>query len=149
MDMTTERPPSYRTSSARKGPIGLVAEAIREVRGRRRLIRYLAQADLKKKGTDTFFGNIWWVLDPLLQMAVYVILVTVIFARTQPAYPLFIFAAILPWKWFTTVTTDAIQSVSGQDKLIKQLQFPKIVLPAATMITGAASASMNATRPAG
>jgi ABC-type polysaccharide/polyol phosphate export permease len=136
MDMTQERPPSYRTSSARKGPLGLVGEAIREVRGRRRLIRYLAQADLKKKGTDTFFGNIWWVLDPLLQMSVYVILVTVIFARSQPAYPLFIFAAILPWKWFTTVTTDAIQSVSGQDKLIKQLQFPKIVLPAAAMLGG-------------
>src|SRR5450759_5647252 len=64
MDMTQERPPSYRTSSARKGPLGLVAEAIREVRDRRRLIRYLAQADLKKKGTDTFFGNVWWVLDP-------------------------------------------------------------------------------------
>jgi ABC-type polysaccharide/polyol phosphate export permease len=69
-------------------------------------------------------------------MAVYVILVTVIFARTQPAYPLFIFAAILPWKWFTDVTGDAIQSVSGQDKLIKQLQFPKIVLPAAEMLSG-------------
>jgi ABC-type polysaccharide/polyol phosphate export permease len=136
MDMTQERLPSYRTSSARPSPIGSVFEAIREIRGRRRLIRYLAQADLKKKGTDTLFGNIWWVLDPLLQMAVYVILVTVIFARSQPAYPLFIFAAILPWKWFTTVTTDAIQSVSGQDKLIKQLQFPKIVLPAAAMLGG-------------
>lgn len=136
MDMTQERPPSYRTSSTRKGILGSVGEAVREVRGRRRLIRYLAQADLKKKGTDTFFGNLWWVLDPLLQMAVYVLLVTVIFARSQPAYPLFIFAAILPWKWFTTVTTDSIQSVSGQDKLIKQLQFPKIVLPAAAMISG-------------
>ncbi len=136
MDMTQERPPSYRTSSARKGILSLVPEAAREIRGRRRLIRYLSQAELKKKGTDTFFGNVWWVLDPLLQMAVYVLLVTVIFARSQPAYPLFIFAAILPWKWFTTITTDSIASVSGQDKLIKQLQFPKIVLPAATMITG-------------
>jgi ABC-type polysaccharide/polyol phosphate export permease len=136
MDMTQERPPSYRTSSARKGILGSVGEAVSEIRGRRRLIRYLSQAELKKKGTDTFFGNVWWVLDPLLQMAVYVLLVTVIFARSQPAYPLFIFAAILPWKWFTTITTDSIQSVSGQDKLIKQLQFPKIVLPAATMITG-------------
>ena len=136
MDISQERPPSYRTSSARPSPIGSIFEAVREVRGRRRLIRYLAQADLKKKGTDTLFGNIWWVLDPLLQMAVYVILVTVIFARSQPAYPLFIFAAILPWKWFTTVTTDAIASVSGQDKLIKQLQFPKIVLPASAMLGG-------------
>jgi ABC-type polysaccharide/polyol phosphate export permease len=136
MDMTQEVAAEYRTSAARLGPIGLVAEAIREIRARRRLIRYLAQADLKKKGTDTFFGNVWWVLDPLLQMAVYVILVTVIFQRSQPAYPLFIFAAILPWKWFTTTVSDAITSVSGQDKLIKQIQFPKIVLPAAASLSG-------------
>jgi ABC-type polysaccharide/polyol phosphate export permease len=137
MDISQERAPSYRTSSVRPGAIGSVFEAVREVRGRRRLIRYLAQAELKKKGTDTLFGNIWWVLDPLLQMGVYVVLVTIIFARSTPAYPLFIFAAILPWKWFTTVITDGIQSVSGQDKLIKQLQFPKIVLPAAAMLVGA------------
>jgi ABC-type polysaccharide/polyol phosphate export permease len=137
MDISQERAPSYRTSSARPGPLKSVLEAIREIRGRRRLIRYLAQAELKKKGTDTLFGNIWWVLDPLLQMAVYVVLVTIIFARSTPAYPLFIFAAILPWKWFTTVITDGIASVSGQDKLIKQLQFPKIVLPASAMLVGA------------
>jgi ABC-type polysaccharide/polyol phosphate export permease len=134
--MSQEVPAEFRSSAARPGPVGLVVEAFREVRSRRHLIRYLAQADLKKKGTDTFFGNVWWVLDPLLQMAVYVILVTVIFQRSTPAYPLFVFAAILPWKWFTTSTTDAISSVSGQDKLIKQIQFPKIVLPAAAMLGG-------------
>lgn len=136
MEMTEEVPAAFRTSAARVGPFGLLAQAARDVRDRRHLIRYLAQADLKKKGTDTFFGNLWWVIDPLLQMAVYVVLVTVIFQRSLPAYPLFIFAAILPWKWFTTAINDAITSVSGQDKLIKQIQFPKIVLPAAAMLAG-------------
>lgn len=136
MQMTEEVPAAFRTSAARVGPFGLLAQAAREVRDRRHLIRYLAQADLKKKGTDTFFGNLWWVIDPLLQMAVYVVLVTVIFQRAMVAYPLFIFAAILPWKWFTTSIGDAITSVSGQDKLIKQIQFPKIVLPAAAMLAG-------------
>jgi ABC-type polysaccharide/polyol phosphate export permease len=116
----------------------MLAEAAADIRSRWRLIRYLAQADLKRKGTDTLFGNIWWVLDPLLQMGVYVILVTVVFERSIPAYPLFIFAAILPWKWFSTVVSDAITSVSGQERLIKQIQFPKIVLPSAAMIGGIA-----------
>ena len=138
MDISQEAPAAFRTSAARPGPIGLLREAINDIRSRWRLIRYLAQADLKRKGTDTFFGNIWWILDPLLQMGVYVILVTVIFQRTTPAYPLFIFAAILPWKWFSTVVSDAITSVSGQDRLIKQIQFPKIVLPAAAMSAGIA-----------
>ena len=138
MDISTEAPAAFRTSAARPGPLGMLGEAAADIRSRWRLIRYLAQADLKRKGTDTLFGNIWWVLDPLLQMGVYVILVTVVFQRSTPAYPLFIFAAILPWKWFSTVVSDAITSVSGQERLIKQIQFPKIVLPSAAMIGGIA-----------
>ncbi len=135
MDITNDIPVAYRTTASRPGPIGLVGEALAEVRSRRRLIAYLARADLKKKGTDTLFGNIWWILDPLLQMAVYVVLVTLVFQRTTAAYPLFIFAAILPWKWFTTSMSDSISSVSGQDKLIKQIQFPKVVLPLSALLS--------------
>jgi ABC-type polysaccharide/polyol phosphate export permease len=116
--------------------VALVREAARESWSRRRLIRYLVQADLKKKGADTLLGNLWWVLDPILQMLVYVVLVTIIFQRTTPAYPLFIFAAILPWKWFTSSINDAIVSVTSQERLIKQIHFPKIVLPFAATVAG-------------
>lgn len=136
MDVTREAPISYHSTSKRLGPLALIAQAVREIQSRRRLIRYLVQADLKKKGADTILGNIWWVLDPLLQMLVYVLLVSVILDRKQADYPLFIFAAILPWKWFTTAVGDAITSVSSQDRLIKQLQFPKIVLPTAATVAG-------------
>src|SRR4029079_10574242 len=136
MDATREAPISYHSTSKRLSPIGLIAQATREIQSRRRLIRYLVQADLKKKGADTLLGNVWWVLDPLLQMLVYVLLVSVILDRKQADYPLFIFAAILPWKWFTTAVGDAITSVSSQDRLIKQLQFPKIVLPTAATVAG-------------
>jgi lipopolysaccharide transport system permease protein len=136
MDVTREAPISYHSTSKRLGPLGLIAQAAREIQSRRRLIRYLVQADLKKKGADTILGNVWWVLDPLLQMLVYVLLVSVILDRKQADYPLFIFAAILPWKWFTAAVGDAISSVSSQDRLIKQLQFPKIVLPTAATVAG-------------
>ena len=101
----------------------------REIWSHRRLTRYLVRADLKKHGSDTVLGNVWWVLDPLLQMLVYVVLVSIIFQRPTPDYPLFIFAAILPWKWFTSAVNDAISSVTGRERLIKQIHFPKIVLP--------------------
>ena len=132
-----------RSSAARPGPVGLVVEGFRDMLSRRRLIAYLIQADLKKKGADTFLGNVWWVLDPLLQMAVYVVVIGVIFARGGPDYPLFIFAAILPWKWFSSSVSDAISSVTGQERLIKQLQFPKIVLPVAATFAGIANFSFG------
>ena len=102
MSATHEAPASFRSSAVRPGPIAPVREGIQDSFSRRRLIRYLVQADLKKKGADTLLGNIWWMLDPLLQMVVYVILVSLIFQRKQPDYPLFVFAAILPWKWFSS-----------------------------------------------
>ena len=125
-----------RTTAVRPGPLGLLGVAASDVWSRRQLIRYLVSADLKKKGRDTLFGNVWWILDPLLQMAVYVVLVSIIFKRSEDDYALFIFAAILPWKWFSSAIGDAILSVSGQDKLIKQVQFPKLVLPVAAILAG-------------
>jgi ABC-type polysaccharide/polyol phosphate export permease len=131
--------PTFSSSAVRPGPMGLILEAVAELWSRRQLVRYLVQADLKKKGADSLLGNLWWVIDPLLQMLVYVVLVTVIFQRQQEAYPLFIFAAILPWKWFTSAIGDAITSVSAQDRLIKQVHFPKLVLPTAAMTAGIAN----------
>ena len=139
MSATAEAPAHFRRGATRPGPLGLLREALVEVTQRRRLIRYLVQADVRKKGADTLLGNLWWVLDPLLQMAVYVVLVSVVFDRAVPDYPLFIFAAILPWKWFQSTVQDAITSVTGADRLIRQIQFPKLVLPVASAVAGVVS----------
>lgn len=136
MSATADAPTHFRRGAVRPGPIGLLREALVEVTQRRRLIRYLVQADIRKKGADTLLGNLWWVLDPLLQMAVYVVLVSVVFNRGTADYPLFIFAAILPWKWFQSTVQDAITSVTGADRLIRQIQFPKLVLPVASAGAG-------------
>jgi ABC-type polysaccharide/polyol phosphate export permease len=121
----------YREVSGTAGPLTLLREAIGEALSRRRLVRYLVAADMKKRGSDTLLGNLWWILDPLLQMTVYVIFVTIISTRSQIDYPLFIFAAILPWKWYQSVVTDACSAVVSQAGLIRQIAFPKIVLPIA------------------
>ncbi|MBA2254496.1 MAG: ABC transporter permease [Chloroflexi bacterium] len=136
MQFVHEAPVSFRSSALRPGPLGLVAQAVREVWSRRRLIQYLVRADVKKKGSDTLLGNLWWVIDPLLQMVVYVVLFSIIFRRSQPDFPLFLFAAILPWKWFGSSIGDAVTSVVSQERLIKQIQFPKIVLPVASVAAG-------------
>ncbi|MEX2184049.1 MAG: hypothetical protein WEC14_06345 [Chloroflexota bacterium] len=137
MPATSEAPAAYRNTAGDPGAIRLIREAIADIRSRRRLVRYLVIADMRKRGADTVLGNFWWVLDPLLQMLVYVVLVTLV-ARGHGIedYPLFIFAAILPWKWFTASIVDATAAVASQDRLIKQIQFPKIVLPVAAVSAG-------------
>jgi len=136
MSVTSEAPAAFRHAAARPGPLRLIGEAITDVRSRRRLVRYLVQADIKKKGADTFLGNLWWIMDPLLQMGVYVVFVSLILDVKTKDYPLFILSAILPWKWFTTSVSDAASSVVSQERLIKQIQFPKLVLPVAATTAG-------------
>jgi ABC-type polysaccharide/polyol phosphate export permease len=128
---------SARHTSAEVSSLGLLRQGIDDIRFRQRLIRYLVQADMKKRGSDTLLGNVWWVLDPLLQMVVYVVFVAIIGrGLSHPDYPLFIFAAILPWKWFSAVVSDATSSVVRQGSLIRQIAFPKLVLPWATATAG-------------
>ena len=139
MSATSEVPAAFRHAAGERSPRRLIGEAITDIRSRQRLVRYLVQADVRKRGADTLLGNVWWVLDPILQMAVYVVFVTIVAPRTTPDYPLFIFAAILPWKWFTSSISDATSSIVSNDTLIKQIQFPKIVLPTAAVVAGVVS----------
>ena len=127
----------YRQTSGIPGPIELLREAIAEVGSRQRLIRYLVVAEMKRRGSDTIFGNLWWILDPILQMVVYVIFVSILLStKQQPDYPLFIFAAILPFKWFSSVVTDGTVAVIKDTALIRQIAFPKIILPIASATGG-------------
>jgi ABC-type polysaccharide/polyol phosphate export permease len=133
----TEAVLPVRRASEAPSAIALLREGITEVLSRQRLIRYLTQADMKKRGSDTLLGNLWWVLDPVLQMVVYVIFIAIIGRGLKhPDYPLFIFAAILPWKWFSAVVSDATAAVVKQGRLIRQIAFPKLVLPMATSVAG-------------
>jgi homopolymeric O-antigen transport system permease protein len=127
---------SIRHASGRVPWLTLVREGFTDIFSRRRLVRYLVQAEMKKRGSDTLLGNLWWIIDPILQMLVYVVFIAIVARRPAPDYPLFIFAAIVPWKWYSAVITDATTSVVRHDKLIRQIAFPKLVLPTATTTAG-------------
>ncbi|MGI8534613.1 MAG: ABC transporter permease [Candidatus Limnocylindrales bacterium] len=144
MDIASEAPASFRSSAHRPSSASLLKDAFREVIGRQRLIRYLISADVRRRGSDTILGNVWWVLDPLLQMGVYLILLSVILQRSTPDFALFLFSAILPWKWFASSITDAVSSVVRQERLIKQVQFPKIVLPVSAIASELINLSFGA-----
>lgn len=125
---------THLTPPARRGIVRLTRDGFGEMTGRWRLVRYLVGADLKRTHADTALGQAWWLLDPILQMLVYYFLFAVIFQRTTADFLLFLFAAILPWKWFSTTVNSAMNSVVGRQGLIRQVQFPKIVLPVAATV---------------
>ena len=136
---TDAAPLVLRVPSRRRSVRELIAEGVGEILNRRRLIRYMVVTNLKRTHSDTVLGQLWWVVDPLIQMLIYVVLVEIIFKRGTPDYPLFIFAAILPWKWFSIALGSSAGSVTQREGLIRQIQFPKIVLPVAALVAATVS----------
>jgi homopolymeric O-antigen transport system permease protein len=129
MGVVNEAPAVFRSSADRPGPVALIRNAITDVWSRRRLIRYMVSADVKKRGVNTVLGNVWWVLDPLITMLIYVLVMTYIFQRATPDFPLFLLSAMVPFKWFTSTIGSSTHAVTGKQSLIKQILFPKIILP--------------------
>jgi len=129
MGVVNEAPAAFRSSNDRPGSIALIRNAITDVWSRRRLIGYMVRADVKKRGVDTVLGNVWWVLDPLITMLIYVLVMTVIFQRSTPDFPLFLLSGMVAFKWFTHTIGSSTNAVAGKEGLIKQILFPKIILP--------------------
>lgn len=118
----------------RRGTIGTILESLASLVERRRLVWYLTISEVRNKGTNSILGNVWWFLDPALQLFVYFLLVSVIFQQAQPAILLFLGSAILPWKWFTAALASATTSVRGREQVMRQIAFPHIVLPTASVL---------------
>jgi len=135
MGVVNEAPAAFRSSNDRPGPVALIRNAVTDVWTRRRLIGYMVRADIKKRGVNTVLGNVWWILDPLITMMIYVLVMTVIFQRSTPDFPLFLLSAMVPFKWFTATVGASTTAVTGKETLIKQILFPKIILPVVLQIS--------------
>lgn len=103
----------------------------------RELFRVLAWRDLSVRYKQTVIGVLWVVIRPLLTM----IVLTVIFGRIAKLptngnvpYSLMVFAAILPWSFFSNGLSDASNSLINNEKLISKVYFPRMIVPIATIV---------------
>jgi lipopolysaccharide transport system permease protein len=103
----------------------------------RELFYILAWRDISVRYKQTAIGVTWAVLRPFLAMLIF----TVVFGRIakMPSngipYPILVFAAMLPWQFFSTALTEASQSLVLNDRLISKVYFPRLIIPAGTVIT--------------
>lgn len=116
---------------------GIFREAwkeFRELRRYRELVRYLVSSSLKLDTAGTVLGGIWWLLDPLLLMAVYVTLVDVILQRGGQDYALFVLVAVIAWKHFSSGCGRAMGNTIRREDLMRQVRFPRSVLPLSAVL---------------
>lgn len=102
----------------------------------RQLIAALTSRDLKARYRGSILGYFWSLANPLLLLGVYTLVFTKFFPRfDMPAYPLFLFAGILPWTFFSAAVLESTGSISSNAGLIKKVMFPAEALPLVVVLS--------------
>ena len=138
------------TTTRRKAPLGEgVKTIIHPSRGwvkldlselwqYRELLYFLAWRSIKVRYKQTLIGAGWAVIHPVLAMVVF----SVFFGRLVGIqseglpYPVFAFAALVPWTYFSNALRDAASAVVEHQRLITRVYFPRLILPVSAVLSG-------------
>lgn len=104
----------------------------------RELFYILSWRDIKVRYKQTVIGVIWSVLRPLLTMMIFTFVFGEIAKFPAPEgvkYSLVVFAGLLPWQFFSTGLSEASNSLIGNERLISKVYFPRMIIPASSVIT--------------
>jgi lipopolysaccharide transport system permease protein len=105
----------------------------------RELLYFLTWRDVKVRYKQTLLGAAWAILQPVLTMVVF----SLFFGKLGKIpsdgipYPIFCFAALVPWTFFSTGLMHTSNSLVGSANLIKKVYFPRLAIPLATLLSGA------------
>ncbi len=119
-------------------PSGLFELRLREVWAYRELLYFFVWRDVKIRYKQTAIGVLWVVLQPVLTMLVF----TLFFGRLAKLpsqglpYPVFYFAALVPWTYFSSALQMTTSVVVDNQRLITKVYFPRLILPISAALSG-------------
>lgn len=104
----------------------------------RSLIRILAIRDIKIRYSQTSLGILWSVLQPLVAIFIYTVFFYYVLGINtgDVPYPLFVLPGIIAWFQFTNIVNSGGMSLHNNPDLIRKIEFPKMVLPFAKVVSG-------------
>ena len=117
---------------------GLVSLNLRDLWEYRELLFFLTWRDIKVRYKQTLLGAAWAVIQPFFTMVVF----SLFFGKLAGVpsdgvpYPLFSFAALVPWTFFAYSLTQSANSLVGNANLIQKVYFPRLVIPISSVLSG-------------
>lgn len=102
------------------------------------LLYFLVWRDVKVRYKQTVVGAAWAVLQPLLAMVVFSIFFGGLAKMPSDGvpYPIFAFAALLPWQFFSNALAQSSNSLVANQQLVKKVYFPRLVIPVSAALAG-------------
>jgi lipopolysaccharide transport system permease protein len=117
---------------------GWISLKLKELWEYRELLYFMAWRDIKVRYKQTVLGAAWAIIQPFFTMVVF----SIFFGRLAKVpsdglpYPIFAYAALVPWTFFANGLNQASNSLVGSANLIKKVYFPRLVVPISSVISG-------------
>lgn len=117
---------------------GWISLRLRDLWDYRELLYFLVWRDVKVRYKQTVLGVTWAIIQPLFAMVVF----SIFFGRLAKVpsdglpYPIFAYAALLPWQLFAHALNESGNSLVANQQLIKKVYFPRLVIPLAAILAG-------------
>jgi lipopolysaccharide transport system permease protein len=117
---------------------GWVSLRLRELWDYRELFYFLVWRDIKVRYKQTALGMAWAIVQPIFTVVIF----SVFFGRLAKIpsdgipYPLFSFAALVPWTFFSYGLNQSSNSLVGSANLITKVYFPRLAVPIASIVAG-------------
>lgn len=117
---------------------GWVSLKLDELWEYRELLYFLTWRDIKVRYKQTVLGAAWAIIQPFFTMVVF----SLFFGRLAgiPSdgipYPIFAYAALVPWSFFASGLNNSANSLVGSANLLKKVYFPRLAIPISTVLAG-------------
>lgn len=131
-------PPSA-VPTLRIGPSkGWVPLKLRELWEYRELLYFLVWRDIKVRYKQTALGATWAIIQPFFTMVVFSLFFGHLAKMPSDGipYPIFSFAALVPWAFFVNGLSQSSNSLVGSSNLITKVYFPRLIIPLASSFSG-------------
>ena len=89
---------------------------------------YSATSELKTEVASSFLGWIWWILEPLCFMLIYVFIAQTVFRATEPHFELFVFIGLMIWNFFSKTILCSVGLVKANKGIVTKVYIPKYIL---------------------
>lgn len=124
---------------------GLISINFSELWRYRELFGFLAWRDILLRYKQTYLGVTWVVLQPVLTMAVFIVLFDKLakFPSHGAPYGILVFAGLLPWQFFANTLSESSNSMVSSARIISRVYFPRLIIPASVVFSGFVEAGIS------